>query len=189
MSGIGRTKTAPYQRIPEPGAETAQESSSVYQERYGSLEMPATMYAMADTPLRSVDDVPSVATRASNASIVNRFSRMVGLRFLGGVRQRETEVPPMYQSPYSSKFNPVLVGPHLFNQWNDAWYIAYPAATVMNGGKHNLGLSERVPQLVTRSSGGPGPATMGPSPRFSKVQKVPRYSTLPQQYPTTSTKG
>lgn len=189
MAGIGRTRTGAYQRIPEPDGETAQQASSVYQERYGELEMPATQYALSDTPLVSVDIVPSVATAASNASLVNRVLRMAGLRFLGGVTQRPADVPQMYDSPYSSKFNQILVGPHLFSQWNDKWYIAYPAATVMNGGKHNLGLSERVPQIVTRSSGGPGPAVMGAAPRFSRVQQVPRYSTLPQQYPTTSSKG
>lgn len=189
MAGIGRTKTTAYQPIPEPGAETAKEASSVYQERYGELEMPATQYALSDTPLLSVDDVPSVATDMSNASVVTRALRMVGLRFLGGVQQKEMPVPQMYESPYSSKFNPILTGFHLFNQWNDAWYIAYPAASVMNGGLHNLAISERVPQLITRSSGGPGPATMRPAPKFSRVQQVPRYSTMPKTYPTQSTKG
>lgn len=189
MSGIGRTKTSAYQPIPNPDGENAQEASSVYQERYGELPTPATQYVTSVSQLQSTDDVPSVATRASNASVVNRVLRTVGLSFLGGVTHRNAPVQGQYKPPISSEFQQILVGPHLSAQFNSKWYIAYPAASVMNGGLHNLALSERVPQLVTRSSGGPGPATMGPAPRFSRVQKVPRYSTLPSTYPTTSSKG
>jgi len=181
--------TVNYQRIPEPDSETAQEAATVYQQRYGELETPATHYVTSDAPLKSVDVVPSVQTRESNASVVQRALRTVGLHFLGGIQHREAPVPQMYDSPYSSKFNQILIGPHLSAQFNDAWYIAYPAASVMNGGLHNLGLSERVPQIVTRASGGPGPATMLPAPKFTRVQNVPRYSTMPQQYPTSSAKG
>lgn len=189
MAGLTRTRVNSYKPIPEPDGETAQEASTVYQQRYGELEVPATHYVTSDTPLKSTDVVPSTPTTESNASVVKRALRTVGLRFLGGVTHREAPVPQMYLSPYSSKFNEILIGPHLSAQFNDNWYIAYPAASVMNGGLHNLGLSERVPQIVTRSSGGPGPATMLPAPKFSRVQNVPRYSTMPQQYPTTSAKG
>jgi hypothetical protein len=189
MAGLTRSRVNRSQPIPEPDAESAQVASTVYQERYGELEMPATHYVLSDTPLKSVDVVPSTPNSKSNASVVVRALRTVGLRFLGGVQHREAPVPQMYLSPYSSKFNEVLVGPHLSAQFNDAWYIAYPAASVMNGGLHNLGFSERVPQIVTRSTGGPGPASMLPAPKFNRVQNVPRYSTMPQQYPTKSAKG
>jgi hypothetical protein len=189
MAGLTRTRVNSYQPIPEPDGETAQEASTVYQQRYGELEMPATHYVTSVAPLASVDVVPSTPTDESNASVVQRALRTVGMRFLGGVTHREAPVPQMYDSPYSSKFNEILIGPHLNAALNDAWYIAYPAASVMNGGLHNLGLSERVPQIVTRSSGGPGPATMLPAPKFTRVQNVPRYSTMPQQYPTQSAKG
>lgn len=189
MAGLTRTRVTSYKPIPEPDGETAQEASTVYQERYGELEMPATHYALSDTPLKSLDVVPSTPTRESNASVVSRALRTVGLRFLGGVQHRNAPVPQQYLSPYSSKFNQILTGPHLSVQWNDKWYIAYPAASVMNGGLHNLGLSERVSQIVTRSTGGPGPAQMGSAPKFTRVQNVPRYSTMPQQYPTQGAKG
>jgi len=181
--------TTSYQAIPEPDGESAQEAATVYQQRYGELEPPATQYVTSTSPLASVDDVPSVATTESNASVVQRALRTVGLHFLGGIQHRNAPVPQMYDSPYSSKFNQILIGPHLSAQFNDKWYIAYPAASVMNGGLHNLALSERVPQLVTRSTGGPGPAAMTAAPKFTRVQNVPRYSTMPQQYPTQSAKG
>lgn len=188
MAGLVRNRMSEYQRIPSPGGEDAAQASSIYQERYGELPMPATRYATSEVPLYSTDVVPSTPTRESNASVVNRVPRFKGMRFLGGILQRKADTPQMYISPYSSKFQDMLVGPHPNVQWNDGWYIAYPAASVMNGGLHNLALSERVPQLVTRQSGGPGPTTtqMGPAPRFSRVQKIPRYSTLPQTYPTTA---
>jgi hypothetical protein len=189
MAGITRSRVNSYQPIPEPDGETAQEASTVYQQRYGELEMPVTQYVLSDTPLVSVDVVPSTPTNESNASVVKRALRTIGMRFLGGVQHYDTPVPQQYLSPYSSKFQQVLVGPHPNVAFNDKWYIAYPAASVMNGGLHNLGLSERVPQIVTRSSGGPGPATMLPAPKFTRVQNVPRYSTMPQQYPTRSAKG
>jgi len=189
VAGLTRTRVVSYNPIPEPDSETAQEAATIYQQRYGELEPPATQYVTSDTPLKSVDVVPSTPTSESNASVVKRALRTVGLRFLGGVQHREAPVPQMYDSPYSSKFNEILIGPHLSAQFNDKWYIAYPAASVMNGGLRNLGLSERVPQIVTRASGGPGPATMLPAPKFTRVQNVPRYSTLPQQYPTSSAKG
>jgi hypothetical protein len=190
MAGLTRNRmTTSYQAIPEPDSETAQEAATVYQQRYGELETPATHYVMSDAPLKSVDVVPSVATTESNASVVKRALRTVGLHFLGGVQHREAQAPQIPDNVDSSKFNQILIGPHLSAQFNDKWYIAYPAASVMNGGLHNLALSERVSQLVTRASGGPGPATMMPAPKFTRVQNVPRYSTMPQQYPTSSAKG
>jgi hypothetical protein len=186
MAGLVRSRVNP---IPEPDGETAQQSSEVYQGRYGELPIPATQYVLSDTPLRSTDVVPSTPNSASNASVVQRALRTIGMRFLGGVQHYDMAIPQQYLSPYSSKFQQILVGYHPNVAFNDKWYIAYPAASVMNGGLHNLGLSERVPQVVTRSSGGPGPATMLPAPKFTRVQNIPRYSTMPQQYPTKSAKG
>src|SRR5215469_3474185 len=134
MAGLVRSRLNAYQPIPEPDSETAQEAATVYQGMYGELPMPATQYATSDAPIKSVDVVPSVQTRESNASVVKRAPRMDGLHFLGGVTHYDIPVPEMYKSPYSSKFNEIVVGPHLSAQFNDKWYIAYPAASVMNGG-------------------------------------------------------
>ena len=175
--------------IPKLGEENADQGASVYNAAYGSMPIPATAYVLADTPLRSVDVQPSVRTVAANASVVQRGNRRNGIVYTGGRQTYEEPAPQMYQSPYSSKFQDWLMGPQVNYIQNNDWYIAYPAASVMFGGLHNLAWSERVPQLPTRISGGPGPAQMTPAPRFKSVQTVPRYSTMPSMYPTASASG
>jgi len=181
--------TSRYQRIPPPQGETAAQASEVYTGVYGELPMPATAFALSDTPLRSLDVQPSVKTVASNASVVDRHNMKQGMISVGGRQSYVGITPEIYDNVDSSKFQPWLIGPIVNYSMNDRWYIAYPAATVMNGGKHNMAWSERVPQLPTRTSGGPGPATMLPAPRFKSVQTVPRYSTMPPRYNTQSTQG
>jgi hypothetical protein len=178
-----------YQRIPAPGGENAQEASSVYSTYYGELPMPATSFVTATTALMSVDTPPSVRTVASNASVVQRANRRKGMVATGGVQWRNAPTPQYNDPVDSSKFQDLLVGPLVNYYMNNKWYIYYPAASVMQGGMHNLGWSERVPQLPTRTSGGPGPASMGQAPRFKAVQTVPRYSTMPPTYPTSSARG
>lgn len=183
MAGLSRTS---YQRIPEPGGANSQEQSSVYDTFYGKMPIPATAFAMSSTPLRSVDVQPSVRTVAANASVVQRANRRNGMRSRGGYDMREAETPPVYEPVDSSKFQEWLVGPQVNFSMNDDWYIAYPAATVMFGGMRNLGLSQRIPQIPTRTTGGPGPASMRQAPRFKAVQTIPRYSTMPPTFPTAS---
>lgn len=183
MAGIGRSRP---RMIPDPGGQTAQEAVSIYQDRYGEMPVPATAYATASTALKSLEVVPSYVTSSANASVVNRANMRQGMVSTGGRQGYFTPTPQVYDSPDSSKFQPYLMGPQVNYVLNNKWYIAYPAATVMNGGKHNLAWSERVPQLPTRYSGGPGPATMRQAPRFKAVQVVPRYSTMPPTYPTAS---
>ena len=178
-----------FQRIPEPGGEDAQQASSVYHEFYGELPTPATAYVTASTALRSIDVTPAIITTAANASVVQRANHRDGLIATGG-RQSYEEITQRPIPPVeSSKFQDWLIGPQVQYDINTGWYIAYPAATVMFGGMHNLALSERVPQLPTRISGGPGPGTMRQAPRFKAVQTVPRYSTMPPHYPTSTTQG
>jgi hypothetical protein len=182
MAGLSRR----YQRVPEAQGATAEDQSSVYDTFYGSLPVPATAYAMSETPLRSVDIQPSVRTVASNASVVNRNNRRNGMIATGGrqMYDKQTMAPTIVRS---SQFQDWLIGPQVDYYQNNCWYIAYPAATVMNGGKHNLALSQRIPQLPTRVTGGPGPGSMRQAPRFKAVQTVPRYSTMPPTFPTAST--
>jgi len=184
MAGLIR-----FQRIPEPGGETAEQASSVYHDFYGELPVPATAYATSVSSLHSTETPPSVKTVAANATVVQRANRRDGLIATGGRQMRQLITPQVMDPPDSSKFQDWLIGPQVQYDINTGWYIAYPAATVMNGGMHNLAYSERVPQLPTRISGGPGPATMRQAPRFKAVQTVPRYSTMPPTYPTSSTKG
>lgn len=149
---------------------------------------PATSYANVRSPLFTVTAKNSEYSDARNAPIVNRKPRKDGIvndYVYGGSPQ---EVRALPTPPKSSAFQQTLV-----RLWpwsiNLKWYIAYPAATVMNGGARNLGLSERTPQIQTRTSGGPGAFLMGARPSFTRVQSVPRYSTAPATYDTKATKA
>lgn len=161
----------------------------MYDTYYGSLPVPATQYASVVSSLRSLEVSPSLVTTAANASVVDRHDRRDGMVSVGGRQSRRETLPQQNKPVTSSAFQNWLMGPQVNFSQNDDWYIAYPAATVMLGGQHNLAYSERVPQLATRTSGGPGPGAMLPSPRFQAVQQVPRYSTMPPTYPTASAPG
>jgi len=187
---LGRTplRSNKFQRIPGPEGMDAQQASTVYHDFYGELPVPATAYATSSTALRSVDP-PAIVTVQAGASIVNRANRRDGLIATGGRQSCQERLPETGKEVRSSEFQDWLIGPQVQYDINKGWYIAYPAATVMLGGMHNLALSERVPQLPTRISGGPGPGTMRQAPRFKAVQQVPRYSTMPPHYPTTTSQG
>ena len=175
-----------YQSIPSVGSADPESQSSVYDPFYGSMPMPVTQYAEVKSNLRSLDVQPSVRTTAANASIVDRHDRRNGMISVGGRQSRKDPLPQQNRPVTSSMFQQWLIGPQVDYSMNDDWYIAYPAATISFGTMRNLALSERVPQLPTRTTGGPGPAAMLPSPRFKAVQQVPRYSTMPPTYPTAS---
>jgi hypothetical protein len=189
MAGLVKNRTNQYKEAPAPGGMNAGQASSVYQGFYGELPMPATSFVTSTTAVKSVDIVPSVGA-TTDAAIVDRSNRMNGYLATGGFSERDTGIPQMYNSPYSSKFQPLTVGWIVNYVINACLYRAgYPAATVMNGGRRNMALSTRVDQLVTRSSGGPGPAQMTSAPKFKRVQTVPRFSTMPQAYPTQGAPG
>lgn len=173
---------------------TGEQASEVYFSSpgapYPSMPMPATHYVTSIAALQSSEDVPSVIPDYTTATIVNRHNQMHGYSPTAGRISYPTRTPQIYDSPDSSKFQEWLVGPQPNYVLNGFLYGAgYPAATVMNGGKHNLALSTRVDQLTTRSSGGPGPAMMRPMPKFRRVQTIPRFSTMPQAYQTESAPG
>lgn len=192
MSGLVRSRLVSDKRIPDPQGLSGEQASKVYvsSTNYAEMPMPATHYATASTELASTDVVPSVIAGVGNASVVDRHDRMNGYHPTAGRQSYPTNVPPMYNSPYSSKFQDWLVGPHINYILNAKLYrCGYPAATVMNGGKRNQALSTRVDQLSTRSTGGPGPAYMRSAPRFGRVQNVPRFSTMPRTYNTQSAPG
>lgn len=183
MPGLAR-----YKRVPEPQGMSAEDASSVYDTFYGSMPIPATAFDTSATALSSTAQ-PSVRAPQWEAAVVNRRNRTNGIVSTGGMQSYETVTPQVYDAPDSSKFQPYLIGPHVDYILNAKWYIAYPAATVMNGGKRNQALSTRVDQLPTRATGGAVPTAMRPAPRFKAVQTVPRYSTMPPTYPTQSTQG
>ena len=172
---------------PNVTAQNPEESVGVYEGFYGELPVPATAYATSVSRLQSVDVTPSLKTVASNASVVDRHDRLNGIISTGGRESRPAFHPQMNNPVFSSLFQRHLIGPLVNYILNTKWYIAYPAATVMLGGMHNMAWSEKTPQVPTRTSGGPGPGTMLPAPRFKSVQTVPRYSTMPTMYNTAPT--
>lgn len=169
---------------PNVTAENPEESVGVYEGFYGQLPVPATAYASSKTPLNSREFSPTVRTVASNASVVDRHNDLDGMIFTGGRESRPAFHPQINNPVLSSLFQRHLIGPIVNYILNYKWYIAYPAATVMLGGMHNMAWSEKTPQLPTRATGGPGPASMAAAPRFKSVQTVPRYSTMPTMYNT-----
>jgi hypothetical protein len=169
---------------PNVTADNPEEAAQVYEGFYGDMPVPATAYATSTARLQSLDVTPSVRTVASNASVVDRHNDLDGMVFTGGRQSLRMRKPQMNLPVISSAFQRHLTGPIVNYILNNKWYIAYPAASVMQGGMHNMAWSEKVPQLPTRTSGGPGPGTMAAAPRFKAVQTVPRYSTMPQMYNT-----
>lgn len=149
---------------------------------------PATSYAGTSSPLHSVSAKEYQYADPRNAAIVNRHFRKDGIESHYNYGGRPEEVRFIADPPRSSRFQQTLV-----RLWpwsiNTKWYIAYPAATVMNGGARNQGLSERTPQITTRTSGGPGAFLMGVRPQFTKVLQVPRAPTAPQSVKPQSTAG
>lgn len=194
LAGLPNPVSRGFKRIPSPdasiGSPTTQDQSSVYHQFYGEMPMPATAFVTSSARLHSFDVQPSVRTAFANASVVERRDRMNGYIPTAG-RQSYEDVTPQYNQPvYSSKFQKILIGPQINWVLNKCLYRAgYPAATISFGTRRNLGLSERTPQIPTRTTGGPGPAQMRQAPRFTSVQQVPRYSTMPTMYPTQGTAG
>lgn len=146
--------------------------------------------AAAVSPLHT--PLPTGAQRndLSNSALVQRAFPRDGILYSYSYGLLPDVPPQEYEPVQSSKFQPNRV---TLSDWiiNVGWYICYPAATVMLGGKHNLGLTERTPQLDTRTSGGPGTPGMVSNrrPRYTKTQQVPRYPTNPLKYRTESANG
>lgn len=190
-AGLPNPMARGFQRIPAgPGEATPEDQSSVYHGFYGEMPMPATQFATSTARIQSLNVEPSVKTSFANASLVDRRDRMNGYIPTAG-RQAYVDWTPQNNKPvYSSQFQKWLIGPHINFIINRCLYRAgFPAATISFGTMRNLGLSERTPQVPTRTSGGPGPATMTPAPKFGSVQRVPRYSTMPSMYQTQSPGG
>lgn len=77
----------------------------------------------------------------------------------------------------SSLYQTVLVRLNTFTE-NMGWFAAgYP---------RNLGWSFRVPAIKTNPTGGPTPSRMTSQQVLTKVQQVPRYSTVPRFFATKS---
>lgn len=152
---------------------------------------PFTKYTYSRTPLSNAN--PPVYEQynlrpSQTTPIVWRGNRdTVGEFAETGVHP--TPLPQVPMRPaygQSSRYQPGQGMPSR-GYFNLKWYIAFPAATLSYGIDHNLGLSERAPQLVTNKTGGPTAATMERKGAFfTKVQKVRRPGTAPGVYNTQS---
>lgn len=154
------------------------------------MPVPATSYATTRTPMSAPYRPEQGVQNRTRSASVSRKPRMNGLDFdyvhgdtnMGGNVRVAMKATGQVES---TVYQPVMR-----NLWdwclNRKWYICYPAATVMNGGKHNLALSIRVDQLKTTKTGGPGKARMAGKPAFVKVQDIRRYSSIPATYQTKS---
>lgn len=179
---IGRLSNTVGNQAPTPVPFTDAEGRYNPGQTASPVNPPSTSYAETRSALKSVDAVPA-SYLGAQTGIVRRAFRLNGIDD-HYVRGGETMRPGVLQwVPESSKAQQVLV-----RMWpwsiNRKWYIAYPAASVMLGGMHNLGLAEKSPQLATRTTGGPGPGRMGVRPRYVKVQNVPAFNTAPKTYGT-----
>lgn len=186
MAGLlGRSRLATVPMSSEQKAEVATSPT------WARPNLPAANdMAAAVSPLHSPLPTGLQRNDLSNSAMVQRAFPRDGIRYSYSYGLLPDAIPQQYKEVESSKFQPnrvTLLG------WitNSAWYICYPAATVMNGGAHNLGISFRSPQISTRVSGGPGTPGMVQTrrPRYTKTQQVPRYPTNPLQYRTQSSNG
>lgn len=152
----------------------------------GDLTPPVQSYASTGSTLANASTQPSASSTAwTRAPVVDRHNRMDGMVFAYGYGKEEAALPQTYpggndglvrNSAYQTLKN------HLYNfVTNRALYQAgYP---------RNLGLTFRVPQIRTQVTGGPHPSRMAQAPQWTKVQTVPRYSTVPQSYATRGSKS
>lgn len=153
------------------------------------IPLPATAYVRSNAPLSNPYRPESGATIRSRSAVTSRKDLMWGILnqdIHGGVNQAEGMPMIRTGGVRSTSYQPTLIGQIKFWTNNLYWYICYPAASVMQGGMHNLALSERTDQLKTIPTAGPGSAAMQSKPQWTKVQHIPRYSAVPATYNTTS---
>lgn len=147
-----------------------------------------TTYTSTVSALRSPYRPEDGASNRRRSAVVDRTPRRNGLlyNYAHGPEASPRGLPMRATGQAESTvFQPIIN--RLFG-WiiNTEWYICYPAATVMNGGQHNLGWSERTPQLPTKVTGGATNSRMTQRPQYKGVQNIPRASRLPMVYNTKS---
>lgn len=196
---LGRKRNTPAPLV-APNYYDARNSAaeSVYN---ADLVPPATSYAATRSALHSTYVNPTVAPK-TRAAFVDHHWRMNGLKFnwsWGGINMQPfTKASLPGQSGglngfvQSTDFQTTLVQLHDW-QTNDNWYNCWngSGSGMFNGSKETRYTypSFRVSQINTSVTGGPGQYTqrMQPSPRFTSVQTIQRYSAQPSYYNTRST--
>lgn len=168
-------------KIRDPNAPTA--SMMTWE---GDLPAPITSYESsryAGGGPASHLDVPHTTTTYRSA-VVDRTRRLNGLRMWyahGATRMPIGSIPrPASNGVQSTAANVSWVNLFDWTQ-NLGWYPS--------GYSRMLGFVTRVSQLETNKTGGPSAGTMQQRPLFNRVQRVPRYSVVPQTYATTAGKG
>lgn len=150
----------------------------------GDLPAPLTSYmtSSAQMPMISSNRVPS-STNIANSAVVQRKPNRQGIRYFyshGGVEMPlgMGQAGPMTGiAVVSSAFQRWLVQLHDWVIYDGLYQAGYP---------RNLGYSFRAEQLSTKKSGGSTDARMDQRPLFPRVQKIPRFTTVPPVYPTRS---
>lgn len=152
----------------------------------GDIAPPTQTYAASvrETAFGQSFTAPS-DTQWTTAPFVVRGPMRVGSLYAYGHGGEEMPTPVPYPGGgdglvRSSMFQRIKI--HLFN------YQLY-RSLFMGGYPRNLGLTFRTAQLKTQTTGGPWAAKMGPKNIYSKVQVVPRYSTVPPAYQTKAAKS
>lgn len=194
---IGGRRSVKPASNPDVYAERANASLDVYN---ASLEPPATSYAGVKSPLNSRYAAPTIAPKV-RAFFKDNHWRLNGLLNAwswGSVNMKPYIVSLPGEGAAGltgvvrrSDFQTNLVQLHDW-QLNRNWYIAWSGTgSGMFQGSQGVRYqypSFRVPQINTRTSGGPGPVgmQMQPRPRFTAVQRVNKYTARPRYYNTRS---
>lgn len=161
-------------------------------------EKPATSYATSTAPGFSRYAPPTIRpkVRAFFKDSHWRLDGIINAWSWGGVDQGANTASLPYGGGMdgtvrSTQFQRTLIQLHDWSQ-NLKWYIAWNGTgggvfSGSNPARYNYP-SFRVPQINTRTSGGPGPVgvRMQPRPRYTAVQRVPKYTVQQRYYNTTS---
>lgn len=199
---LGRMQTWP--RSSDPYSERISQAASQkweqYPDVYGGGAMPEFAPAMTTTPqlLTSHLSVPASSVRTMSA-VVSRIPRMNGLEYVygyGAVNMTGSPKIPTSKdngAVNSTQFQPLLQALHYYSK-NLRWYIMYPNGAAVFRGSNPVRYqyySMKVPQINTRTSGGPGGigVRMQAKPRWTAVQKVQRAAAAVRYYATESGRG
>lgn len=193
---LGRSRVQPAHNQPDLYAERANSSLAVYNAE-PSVPIASVDYS-AHPMVSSRYGVPTTAPKA-RAFFKSNFWRMDGIinNWAWGATDQfaHTASLPfgggMDGTVRSTSFQRILVQLHDWQE-NRKWYVAWNGNgsgmfTNSNPIRYQYP-SFRVPQINVSLTGGPGTPTqrMQSVPRFTAVQRVPKYTATPRYYNTTS---
>jgi len=154
----------------------------------GDLISPNTSYlrAVDQTAIGSRGFATAASTAWTRSPVVNRRNRQQGLiyNYLFGAVRQATRLPYPGEADgmvRSSSFQQDFIQGVRGWTTNLGWF--------QGGYPRNLGWTFRTQQIRTNPTGGPTPSRMGQAPVFTRVQTVPRYSTVPPAFQTVSARS